>query len=64
MGAVEDSLEGEELDVFRWRYKQFRDLGLSRNDAEWLACGDADLHQVADAVHAGCPTTTAVLIFA
>lgn len=53
-----DMEEEEALDpdpVFEWRRGQLVDAGLDTWDAGRIALSKADLHQVLDAIDAGCP---------
>lgn len=58
----EARLLGEEVDVFRWRVDQFRELGFSDADACELAASEADLGQARYLLGVGCPPRLALQI--
>ena len=58
----EASALSEELDVFRWRVEQFRQLGFDEAEASDLAASDADLGQARHLVRIGCPPRLALQI--
>lgn len=50
-------------DPVEWRTEQLEKAGVPKSDAKWLANGDADLHQMLDALAAGCSIKTLNKIF-
>ncbi len=55
-------LDGEELQVARWRHKQLVALGLDDQTADLLANGSTDWHQLEALLAAGCALDVAVRI--
>jgi len=58
----EPPLLDEEVDVFRWRAQQFRQLGFDQAQAGELASSTADLGQARYLLGSGCPTHLALAI--
>jgi hypothetical protein len=52
----------EEVDVFRWRADQFRELGFDEAEASDLAASTADLGQARYLLRKGCPPPLALAI--
>jgi hypothetical protein len=52
----------EEVDVFRWRAEQFRQLGFDEAEASDLAASSADLGQARYLLGKGCPPRLALAI--
>jgi len=55
-------LPDEEVDVFRWRTEQFRQLGFGEAEAGELASSTADLGQARYLLGSGCPPHLALAI--
>jgi hypothetical protein len=53
---------GEEVDVFRWRVEQFRELGFNDADSCQLASSEADLGQARYLLGSDCPQRLALQI--
>ncbi len=58
----EAGLLGEDLDVYRWRVEQFRQLGFDDLEASGLAASGADLNQARHLLGSGCPPSLALQI--
>jgi alpha-tubulin suppressor-like RCC1 family protein len=58
----ESLLLDEEVDVFRWRADQFRQLGFDEGEAGDLASSTADLGQARYLLGSGCPPHLALAI--
>lgn len=58
----EPPLLEEEVEVFRWRAEQFRQLGFDEAQAGDLAASTADLGQARYLLGSGCPTRLALAI--
>jgi hypothetical protein len=58
----EPSLLDEQVDVFRWRADQFRELGFTEAEAGELAASSADLGQARYLLGSGCPVQVALAI--
>jgi hypothetical protein len=58
----EPPLFDEEVDVFRWRAEQFRQLGFDEVEASDLAASSADLGQARYLLGSGCPASLALAI--
>lgn len=58
----EPPLLEEEVDVFRWRAEQFRQLGFDEAQAGDLAASTADLGQARYLLGSGCPPHLALAI--
>jgi hypothetical protein len=58
----EPPLFDEEVEVFRWRAEQFRQLGFDREEASDLAASAADLGQARYLLDSGCPPHLALAI--
>jgi hypothetical protein len=58
----EPPLFDEEVDVFRWRAEQFRQLGFDEAQAGELAASTADLGQARYLLGSGCPPHLALAI--
>jgi hypothetical protein len=52
----------EEERVSRWRFEQFRSLGLGEEDACVLSESDVDLNRARSLITAGCPLDLALEI--
>jgi hypothetical protein len=59
---IEPPLLTEEVEVFRWRVEQFRQLGFGEADAVELAGSGADLGQARYLLASGCPPHQALAI--
>ncbi len=58
----EPPLRSEDVDIFRWRAEQFRQLGFGDAEAADLAASDADLGQARYLLGSGCPPHLALAI--
>jgi hypothetical protein len=58
----EPRLLDEDVDVFRWRAEQFRQLGFDEAQAGELAASTADLGQARYLLGSGCPPHLALAI--
>jgi hypothetical protein len=60
MSEVEERADAEErLQVRRWRFEQFIELGFTESDSATLAEAHVDLSLVRRMIGAGCPVDTA-----
>jgi hypothetical protein len=63
MSEVEERADAEErLQVRRWRFEQFVELGFTEADSASLAEAHVDLSLVRRMIGAGCPVETAFRI--
>jgi hypothetical protein len=60
--APDSALLTAELDIFRWRVEQFRELGFDDLEANDLAISEADLGQARYLLGSGCPPRLALQI--
>lgn len=54
-----EAVDEEAVRVYHWRVRRFLELGFTLRQARTLAGGDADWHEAAVLVTAGCPRDTA-----
>jgi hypothetical protein len=54
--------ETEDARVLVWRHDMLRELGLTEDDADFIAHSTIDWHSVEALIHAGCPVRLAVEI--
>jgi hypothetical protein len=60
--APEPGVLSEDVDIFRWRVEQFRQLGFDEMEARKLAASEADLGQARYLLGSGCPAGLALRI--